>query len=369
MKSDIAVTMLTSQAFEISRLEKEWLALEQQTQCSFFLTWAWIGGWLKQCIANQQPFYIVQAYNKNHLVGLAIIIKQQRKVFGFFPIKQWWLNRSGIETIDQCWIEENNFLMIKENQIQIQAAFFEFFKNNNSWQELIVGMCDSQTITNFSSLSSHLNVLYDDKGYAIDYKNINSSEHYSQSVLSRNTRQKIKQSEKLLVQQGELTLHVLVKPEDKVKHLKYISRLHIARWQTTETPSGFINASFSHIFDELIIQPNVEIVYLEQNSIALGYLIFFIHQDKVYFYLSALTSNSNNKIKLGMLLHHKAISHYLQLGFKAYDFLAGDARYKKSLTNNEYTQQMIAVYRLSPILFCEKLLKQCKQKYKYLYVK
>lgn len=364
MQSDIVITIKPSQHIDFSSLESDWLALEVLTDSSFFLTWSWIGNWLKQCIINEQAFYVLQAHRNNGLVGLAIIIKQQRKVFGVFPVKQWWLNRSGVEILDQCWIEENNFLMAKENQLSIQLAFFDFLKSSPEWQELVVGMADANAIADFSTLASHRDIIFDDKGYSLDYTNIDSPEHYLQSVLSRNTRQKIKQSEKLLIKEGALSLHVLTQAEDKIKHVNNISRLHINRWQKTETPSGFTNLNFYNMIIDLLRQSNTEVIFLAQNEISLGYLIFFIHGDKAYFYLSALASHRNNKVKLGMLLHQKAITHYLQSGFTSYDFLAGDARYKKSLVNREYTQQMVSVFRPSVLLLCEEYLKKSKQMYR-----
>ena len=64
-----------------------------------------------------------------------------------------------------------------------------------------------------------------------------------------------------------------------------------------------------------------------------------------------------------MLLQQKAIEHYQKLGLKQYDFLAGDARYKKSLTNHQYQQQMACFYRSHLVLFCEQILRSVKERF------
>ncbi len=364
MHSDIFVTLNAYQQSDLSFVESEWLALEKKSNSTFFLTWAWVGPWLIQLCNKQQSFYLLCAKKEEEIVGLSIIVKKNRKVLGLFNIQQWWLNRSGDELLDQCWIEENNFLMAANNEADIQQAMLRYIQNSDTWTEFIIGMSDQSTIDCFSSLSVDSYILHDDKGYKLTYQNIKNSEQYTQSVLSRNTRQKLKQSEKLLSKDGTLTIKSLSTSEDKLKHIDVIASLHIKRWEDTLTPSGFTNNDFKRIFTKVIQSEDVEILYLVQKEKSLGYLIFFLYGDKVSFYLSALTSNSDNKIKLGMLFHQKAMMYYLGLGFTEYDFLAGDARYKKSLTNNFYCQQIVCFYRQKFILITEKWLKKLKNKIK-----
>ena len=115
MSSDILVTLHSYQQADLSSVEVQWLALEKQSNCSFFLTWAWIGPWLTQLLIKQQSFDLLCAKQGNNIVGLSIIVKKSRKVFGLFTVNQWWLNRSGDELLDQCWVEENSFLIAKSD--------------------------------------------------------------------------------------------------------------------------------------------------------------------------------------------------------------------------------------------------------------
>ena len=85
---------------DIDQIEQDWLALQANSNCHFFLTWDWVGAWLKQLTGS---FYLLSGSLEGHVVALAIIVENERKVLGFYPIKQWWLNRSGNEKFDQCY--------------------------------------------------------------------------------------------------------------------------------------------------------------------------------------------------------------------------------------------------------------------------
>ena len=363
MQSEISVIMVPHHEIDLDTLAADWLTLEKQGNRSFFLTWAWIGNWLKTFTGK---YYLLKATSDKQTVGLSIIVKTKRKVFGFIPVEQWWLNRTGEQCFDQCWIEENDFLLAEAKQEQIRAALLAFIKADNSWHELNVGMASRSTLDSFSVVSAKHRVLLDDIGYAVNYADFNDSadDSYQQHVLSRNTRQKLRQSEKLLKQAGQLSFKVFSTNDEKKQHLSQIAQLHIQRWQNTATPSGFVNQYFQQMLEKVIAQAEAEFLCLFLNDKPVAYLVNFIYQEKVYFYLSALAELSNNKIKLGMLLQQKAIEHYQALGLKQYDFLAGDARYKKSLTNHQYQQQMACFYRSHLVLFCEQILRSAKGRVK-----
>jgi hypothetical protein len=108
---------------------------------------------------------------------------------------------------------------------------------------------------------------------------------------------------------------------------------------------------------------------LSLDDRALGYLVNFVYKDSVYFYLSALTTLNNNKIKIGLSLHSRAIQYYLRSNIKVYDFLGGEARYKESLSNSKYALSMKSFNRKSYVLIIESTLKRIKFKIKLLLLK
>ena len=65
----------------------------------------------------------------------------------------------------------------------------------------------------------------------------------------------------------------------------------------------------------------------------IGCLYNFVHRGRVYAYQSGFHASRDNRLKPGLVSHFKAIELNYRLGNRTYDFLAGDARYKRSLSN------------------------------------
>ena len=100
--------------------------------------------------------------------------------------------------------------------------------------------------------------------------------------------------------------------------------------------SGFDNPSFVEFHRRLIelAFPTGGIQYLRLTAgeTVLAYLYNFVSDGHVQFYLSGIDYGIDPSTKPGMLAHWLAIEHNLAAGRRIYDFLAGDARYKRSLS-------------------------------------
>jgi len=356
-KLDIEFKKLNSN--DIDQIEKDWLILQSNSNCHFFLTWDWFGAWLRQVTGS---FYLLSASIEGHLVALAVIVENKRKIMGLYPIKQWWLNRTGNEEYDQCWIEYNDFLLDKKYESEVRASLVTFLAQQNGWDEFILGMTSPNVEQQFEQLSSQKYYLIQDSGYQINLTEIVNS--YLTDVLSRNTRQKINQTQRLLEKQGDVKFNVLILLNEKIDSLSYIIKFHSKRWAGTPTPSGFTNPIFYQTINEQVQSDKMEIAKLSLNEEPIGYLINYLYKERVYFYLSALDGKFSGKIKLGMYLHVLAVEYYRKRGSIVYDFLAGKSLYKQSLSHQSYLQNMCCYVKDNPILIVENLGRKLKKKIK-----
>jgi CelD/BcsL family acetyltransferase involved in cellulose biosynthesis len=342
---------------DIKAIELEWLELELRSSCHVFLSWDWIGPWIKQ---SEGPFYILKALRSEQVVALAFIFERERKALGFYPIRQWWLNRTGDDEYDQVWIEYNDFLIDKAFECEVRTSLITFLAQRKGWDEFIIGMVSSNVEQHFELLSSHKRYLIEDSGYQINLREIVTS--YLKDILSRNTRQKINQSQRLLEKQGVMKFNVLTLCNEKLEALDCIEKFHRKRWEITQTPSGFTNPIFSQTIKEQVKSDKMEIARLTLNEEPIGYLINYLYKEKVYFYLSALDGKFNGKIKLGMYLHTLAVEYYRKCGISIYDFLAGKSLYKKSLSHKSYQHNLCCYSKNDPILILENLGRKLKTK-------
>jgi hypothetical protein len=90
---------------------------------------------------------------------------------------------------------------------------------------------------------------------------------------------------------------------------------------------------------------------LSLNEQKLAFIYLLKDNDCWYFYLSAIKSFEDNRIKVGLVAHLMIIEDAIKNSIKKYDFLAGEARYKRSLSNQSgSTQQLVCYYRPSALL-------------------
>jgi len=344
---------------EKEMLAEQWQHLENRANCSMFLSWSWISSWL-DLVTNKM--FIIEAYESGQIVGLGIMVEKRRKVFGLFPIVQWFLHRTGDVHQDQIWIEHNDFLLAADIANDVRYAMTEaLYKYDNKFKEIIVGLSSKKVLDCFHQRFTQSSQLIESAGYEVDFSSIDKN--YLQEVLSKNTRSQIIRSNKILNQLGDLTFKVVTEIGEINSLYEDIAKIHIERWGNTEEGSGFSNKAFIAFHQQLVNTANtVQIAVLSLNDIPIGYLINFIYKQRAYFYLSALTSFNNNKIKVGLTLHEKTIDFYVKKGIKSYDFLGGEARYKRSLSNKRYELGLYSFYRKNWLLVIERQLKYLKNK-------
>jgi len=347
---------------EKKRLALIWQDLENRSNATIFLSWLWIGRWL-ELVTNRM--FLIEAYQNEKIVGLGVFVEKERKVFGLFPIKQWFLHRTGNIKQDQIWIEYNDFLLVKDAEDSVRLAMVKALsQHDHKIKEFVIGLSSEKVLNCFNLCFVHSSLLIKSLGYLANISHIKNS--YLQDIPSKNTRSQIKRSEKSLRQLGDLTFSVIT-DKNKINSLYAdIARIHIERWGESCEGSGFSNELFTTFHHQLINEEAsfVQIAVLSLSNKDIGYLVNFVYQQKVYFYLSALKTFDDNKVKVGLTLHEKAIDYYAKQGIHAYDFLAGEARYKQSLSNQCYELLMIRFYKRNWILIIEHQLKKLKNRIK-----
>ena len=351
----VLVTMCPIMAANIPNIETDWRELEAKAQCHYFLTWDWLGAWVKEC---QGDCYLLKATLSGRVVGLSFVFSNTRRVFKCYAITQWWLNRTGHEQYDQAWLEYNDFLVEQSIQTQVKQAMLSFIATHNSWDEFVIGMANTKTEATFDVLSQHKRTLIEDIGYAVQLSAIDNN--FLSDIVSRNTRQKINQTKKLLEQQGQTVFTVLTTEQEKLDVLPSLKAFHMKKWSLTATPSGFNFVPFTKSFDQQIQAKCADIIQLSINNQPVGYLVCYRFRERVYFYLSALTEQYSGKVKLGLYLHSFAINFYQTKGYDCYDFLNGRGQYKQSLTNHSYQQNMCCYAKKNIVLLCEYGLRNLK---------
>lgn len=335
---------------EVDNLYDEVFA--KRLSINFFLSREWMLPWLSE-LQNKPLLWIFSFDNKP--VGFAFI-GQTSTILG----KTFFLNQSGVKDEDQIWIEYNDVICDRFHQ-ECRLALLDALGN-------IAGSYRFKG-TNLSSLD------WEQKRWSMwsqqknkSYKTLFTSEppYFS---LSKNTKSQINRARNYIIKQyGEIYI-------DEVMHdslsdsLHEMAQLHIKQWDDHEYGSGFSNTLF-YQFHRNINSENIgtktRILKFIAGEQLLGYLYYFIEKREnftvAYFYLSAIHyADDNNKFKPGMVMHKMAMEYLAQQGVQQYDFLAGEARYKSSLSNTAYSLYDVHLYRNTLLYSALNMLAKCKR--------
>ena len=327
--------MLTVRAFDllqISDVEQYWKNIEKRAEpISYFLSWDWIGSWVNTC--KPSGFFIV-GFDEAEPVAIGFIGTPDNNGIG-------WLNKAGIDKKDQVWIEYNDFFITADNKTKIRQFMVSFLLNNKTFglKKLHIDMT-TLALKDYGQ-NGYIKLVSD--GYLQRLKDVQGLSQLLNKY-SKNTKRQIKKSEDLLKQTGELKLEVLSEDKQADVLLNEISELHKSQWVDSKWGSGFTNEEFVKCHQQLITLPSTKILCLTCDGIPIAYGYFLLSGGSVNFYLSAIDKNPDNKIKVGLLFHCYAMLHFSKQGFKIYDFLAGDARYKKSLSSEHYRLNSLVIY-------------------------
>ena len=180
--------------------------------------------------------------------------------------------------------------------------------------------------------------------------------------LSRNTRHQIKRSRKLY---GNIQIEAAADITDAERIWGELRALHQDYWHGKGQRSAFDNTGFDPFHERLIRQHlqtgKIQLLRVTGDRETIGCLYGFVHRGCVYAYQSGFRASSDNRTKPGLVCHSEAIELNRRLGAKIYDFLAGDARYKRSLSNTSNELLWLVIQRARAVFWLENRLKQLKR--------
>ena len=345
--SPLPITSVT--AIEFISMTK---MLAQTSKLSAFLSECWLDSWAKMC--PDTHFYCV--YFQTRLVGGFALNQTTIRKYGVSQC-QLFLHRKGQQVFDQVWIEENDVICMPEHRDLVWQALFDVFEQSKA-EQLLVGM--SYQLTELENSDYELTNELSSPSYAKSLCAAHTSLDILFQDFSRNTRSQLKRAINKLA--AEITINKAQNKQQAFDMLSWASTHHIKRWHD----SGFLNKQFIEFHKRLIstgIDSN-QVALLQVNvgeQVAAVYY-YFLQDKRVYFYLGAVNYDGfDDKFKIGLVAHCYAMTHFARLGFEKYDFLAGEARYKASLSDEQTLQYMYVLSKPTLKLKLIKALKSLKQ--------
>ena len=351
-----------SASYQLADLAASWLELESRAAGGFFLSWQWIGSWLRA--TGAKPL-LVQASDKGRVAALGLVTPARRKRF-FLPVNQLCLHETGLAQFDCVMIEHNNFLVARSAPAQLVADMLKALQEaDRSWDEIVLGGVCPATIA--EAEAAGLTIVTDrispDFGVVLPDPALPGS---WEDTLSSNQRAQLRQSRAFAERMGPLMLKPAASPAQALEFFEKMIVLHNAYWQGRGKPGAFATP-FARAFHSEIIASQTgpgaaELLELSSGAQVLGYLYNFQYGMRVYSYQSGFSYSDDNRHRPGLLAHALAIEQARQRGMRVYDFLAGDAPYKARLGQKLEQLAWCRGQRNRPLLRCERSLRSLYRK-------
>lgn len=315
-----------------------WQDLERRADPSFFLSWFWVGSWLR-ALPGGLDTRLLTVRRDEAVVGLGVI------VFGpSAPGRRAQLHETGDPVLDVATIEDNGLLVDRRFAGEVEAAALLWLTGREQKIDSLTfgGIAPAlASLTGVAALQRHLlcDVRSDSPRPFVDLNDIRRRGGNYLACLSANTRQMIRRSMRLYERQGPIEFRTASSIGEAEGFLCRLEALHQTYWASRGKPGAFSFPIFRRLHRDLVRQAlpagAVRLCSVAAGGVEIGYLYNFAWRGRVYAYQSGFRYEADNRHKPGLVSHCKAIEEALSRGDSIYDFMAGDRQHKASLSTGE----------------------------------
>jgi CelD/BcsL family acetyltransferase involved in cellulose biosynthesis len=169
------------------------------------------------------------------------------------------------------------------------------------------------------------------------------------SGLSGGARRRARASLRALEARGAMEVEWATDRAHATDVMDELVALHQARWTADGEPGLFAPGRFARVHRELgprlAAEGRAVLFRLRSDGHTVGCLYHFVDDDRLAFYQSGFAVFDDNRLRPGLVTHLRCMDEARARGFSVYDFLAGDVRYKRDLSNASTTTCRVALRR------------------------
>lgn len=315
-------------------LEAAWRSLEARADLSFFRSWTWTG-----CLyAERFPRpLLLRAERDGAVVALGLFNRGRLSLH---------LGESGIAARDSIYIEHNGLLRAREGAPNLAELLRVVRARKLPPRRLVLSGVDDSHLQAARAIGGRVVLRRDHVAPVLD---LEKSGPDWMAAISANTRQQLRRSARAYAGQGRLRIERAGTMEQAHAFLDALAFLHQRIWEKRRERGAFAEPFFRRFHRELIARgmdrDEIDLLRISAGDRVIGYLYNFRHRGRVLAYQSGFDYDvATGAQKPGMTCHQMAIDMYAAAGVRAYDFLAGDHRYKRSLANGQATLHWLTIY-------------------------
>ncbi len=322
-------TITLSAVRDLDALGARWRDLEARSDGSFFQGWTWTG-----CLAAERfdDPVLLEAVECGRTVALALFNRVRR---GPGP-PTLYLGEAGQAALDAPYIEYNGVLIERGQPASLlvrclDAARTAPIGGRAAWRRrrLVLSGIDDATL----AATGPARVLGDRPAWIADLAEGGFLERRS-----ANTRQQVRRSDRAYAATGALSIRRAESAQQALAFLAMLREMHQAAWTARGQAGAFANPFFGRFHAALIgrgwPRGEIDLWRIDAGERVVGVLYNFRYRGHALAYQSGFDyADAGAQRKPGLTCHHLAIQCCIAAGTICYDFLAGDDRYKRSLSD------------------------------------
>jgi CelD/BcsL family acetyltransferase involved in cellulose biosynthesis len=347
------------------RVAPWWTELSRSSPySSAFLSTHWTGAWL-EAFADLLPVEILVFDAGGSAVGACLLVASSERR-GPFRVRRIYLNTSGGPAADRSTMEFNNLVCRPGFEQKIAQALGAHLRSRQ-WEEFAIeGICPGPLLSwlqtdSFSEFPASITTL---ASSYVDLDRLRRSGLPYESSISANTREQLHRSLRLYEKRGRVRVELARDLPTAERFFAEMCRMHQNTWQGRGEPGAFASTRKLAFHRALIrgafVDGAIQMLRVTAAEETIGILYNFVEKDKVYFYQSGFQYQPDKRLKPGLVTHVCAIRFCLEAGYSDYDFLVGEARYKKSLAKDARPLAWVVFSRPSVKLALIELLRTMK---------
>ena len=308
----------------LEQLGAAWQGIEDAAGASPFQRWAWVG-----CRAAERYLdpLLVQAHRGGAVLGLALLNRRRGRL---------WLHESGDPALDSTYVEHNGPLALpgRDRDAVLDGLLRCALSDPAGLRGGVVlsGVGDGVLA---AARRVGAAVAHQERAAPFVALSALPAGTAYPDVLSRNTRQQLRRSARAY---GAASLDRADTAAQALGYLDAMAALHTASWNARGKPGAFAQPAFLRFHRQLAAQGaaagEVDLLRVTTGAGVAGYLYNLRAGGRVCAYQGGFDyAGAPPHGRPGLLCHHLAIEAARARGDAAYDFMAGDGRYKDSLSN------------------------------------
>lgn len=331
-------------------LASAWQDLERRADGSFFLSWLWVGTWLRHVPEAAQP-HVLTVRRGDAVVGLAILCRRSRRRLGLVRTRRLMLHETGDREFDRLSVEYNGILADRCCAEAVTlAGLAALGRLDPAWDELVLGgldpIAEAAVRQSAVQIGYTVHLRHQDGTHWVDLDRARTRGGF-RCGLGRNTRAAVNRAVRLYEARGPLEYRTAEDAREALAFFDAMEVLHRAAWAARGKRSAFDNAAFGPFHRDLIARAgasgNVRMVRVSAGGGPFAVLYNVVWRGRVLNYQSGFAYEPDNRLKPGLVSHTLAIEDALARGERAYDFLAYPAGHKTLLADATTPMSWIAI--------------------------